>query len=63
MKAVRIVALSAETATLADFNQSYAEAESLYVPDVGWVQIDATEGVANARQIHSHPDCRPASVC
>jgi cellulose synthase (UDP-forming) len=43
VKAVRIVALSTETATLADFNRSYAEAESLYVPDVGGVQIDATK--------------------
>jgi len=43
VKAVRIVALSTETATLEDCNRSYAEAESLYVPDVGWVQIDATK--------------------
>ncbi|WP_313474936.1 glycosyltransferase family 2 protein, partial [Agrobacterium pusense] len=39
---VKIVALSTETVTLAGFTSS-TEAQAIFVPEVGWLQIDATK--------------------
>lgn len=40
--AVRIVALSTETVTLAGFKAPSIDAQAVFVPDVGWLQIDKT---------------------
>jgi cellulose synthase (UDP-forming) len=39
---VKIVALSTETVTLAGVTSS-TEAQAIFVPEVGWLQIDATK--------------------